>query len=273
MYDPEPAPRQHGCFFYGCIIAVVLVVLVVAIALMGGYYVYHRLTQAVLPYTSEAPMELPKVELTEAQSEAIRQRFKEFKQALDTGKPVEPLILTADDINCLITDDPNFKGHVFVTIEDDKLKGQVSIPLDAFLLVPAFRGRYLNGSAELKVALVNGILVVTADSIEVKGKPLPPKTMAAMRGQNLARNAANNPQNAKVLGKLDSIQIKDGKVIVTARSKHESESEAPEKGEEKGSAEGPEAPKAERDGKTESAPALPPAEGKAEGAVQPKAAA
>jgi hypothetical protein len=245
MYDPEPAPKQRGCFFYGCIAAIILVVLAVAVASLTGYYLYRKFVDAVKPYTSESPMALPKVEMPDAQREAIRKRVNDFKEALAADEPVEPLVLTSEDINALISSNPNFKDHVHVKIDKDVIKGQVSLPIDTFLpMVPALRGRYVNGSAELKVALFNGVLVVTVDSLEVKGKPLPDDVMRGIRGHNFAENV-RNPDNARAFAKIESIEVKDGELIIKPRGKHEGEQEQPKGDEEKKAAENPEAPKPE----------------------------
>ena len=47
-FTPEPpmaAPRQRGCFFYGCIIASVLSVLVAILLAIGSYLLYRTLNQ------------------------------------------------------------------------------------------------------------------------------------------------------------------------------------------------------------------------------------
>ena len=104
----------------------------------------------------------------------LEERVKAFRTALEEGKPTEPLVLTSDEINALIeARTAELKGKVYVTIEGDKLKGQVSIPLSDFPSFGLTRGRYLNGEAEFKVSLQDGILLVTLDSIEVNGKHRP----------------------------------------------------------------------------------------------------
>ena len=59
------------------------------------------------------------------------------------------------------------------------LTGQVSIPLREFAgHVPGLsrlKSRYLNGSAAWKVALANGRLVVTLQSLEANGQSPPPQ--------------------------------------------------------------------------------------------------
>src|SRR5262249_41277252 len=59
--DPYEPPRQHGCFFYGCIIASVLALLVMIAVGLLLFVAYRGLGQLVEQYTATAPQELPKV--------------------------------------------------------------------------------------------------------------------------------------------------------------------------------------------------------------------
>jgi hypothetical protein len=217
--DYEP-PRQRGCFFYGCIIASVLALLLVIIVGVVGYAFYKWLNGVVQEYTATAPRELPKVEMPAEQRATVMERFETFRKAVDAGTPTEPLVLTGDDINALIEETPQLKGKIYVTIEGERLKGQLSIPLDA--LGQAFglgmlRGRYLNGEAELKASLQDGVLIVTLASFEVNGKRPPEELLSRLRQQNMAQDAYKDPKNAEQIRKLESLEIKDGKLIVKAR--------------------------------------------------------
>jgi hypothetical protein len=60
---PVAAPRQRGCFFYGCIIAIVLALLMAIMVAVGVYIGYRFLNQLVDQYTATAPRDLPKVEM------------------------------------------------------------------------------------------------------------------------------------------------------------------------------------------------------------------
>ena len=64
------------------------------------------------------------------------------------------------------------KGKVYVGLDGNKVKAQVSLPLGQTGL-PFSRNRYLNGDATLDVSLRNGMLGVYLEQINVKGKPLP----------------------------------------------------------------------------------------------------
>jgi len=215
---PYQQPRQRGCFFYGCIIASVLMVLMLIVTGLGVYFGYRFVTQLVEQYTATAPRELPKVEMLAEQRESLKKHVEEFRKAVEEGKAVEPLVLTSQDLNALIEEEPELKGRVYLKIEGDKLKGQVSIPLEKIGWA-MLRGRYLNGEADLKASLDNGILIVTLDSLEVNGKSPPPEMMTKLREQNLAKDAYNNPKNAEMLRKVESMEIKDGKVIIRVRAK------------------------------------------------------
>ena len=116
----------------------------------------------------------------------------------------------------------DLRDKVHVDVEGDKVKGQVSFPLEGIGL-PAFKGRYLNGKATLKVSLEDGFLRVTLDALEVKGKPVPATFIDQLRTKNLAEDASRNPENAEAIRKLESIQVKDGKVIIKARAREDAE--------------------------------------------------
>lgn len=220
-YAPETPPvvaKQHGCFFYGCIIASILAVLFLILVGVIGYFSYRFATRMVEQYTSTSPREIPTVEMPEADREALKKRFEDFRKAVNEGTPTDTLVLTSDDINALIEDDADLKGKVHVKIEGDEVKAEISIPLEKIGLA-MLRGRYLNGEADVKASLVNGVLIVTLDSVEVNGKPFPEEFMQPLREQNLAKDMYKDQKNAEMLRRLEKLEIKDGKIILRVRAK------------------------------------------------------
>jgi hypothetical protein len=220
---PQPAfPRQRGCFFYGCIIAGVLALLMAILVSVALYFGFRYLGQQVENYTSTAPRELPKVEMPAEQRQALKDQVEAFRKAVEAGTPIEPLVLTSDDLNALIEEDDDLKGRIHVKLEGDEVKGLLSLPLDALAQGPfrsMFQGRYLNGEADLKASLKDGVLIVTLDQIEVNGKKPPDEFMTQLRQQNLAKDAYKNPKHAEMIRKLDSLEVKDGKIILRVRAK------------------------------------------------------
>lgn len=220
-FTPEPPqamPRQRGCFFYGCIIASILAVLCVIFLAVIAFFTYQFVNKLVDEYTATAPRELPKLDMPAEQQQAVKDRVEAFRKAVEAGTPTEPLVLTSDDLNALIEDNAELKGKIYVKVDGDEIKGQVSIPLDK-LNVGMVRGRYLNGEADLKASLKDGVLIVTLDSIEVNGKRPPDEMMKGIREQNLAKDAYKEEKNANMIRKLESLEVKDGKIILRVRAK------------------------------------------------------
>ncbi len=211
---PTPPRKGRGCLFYGLLI----LGLFFLVALLLGVLTVRWIRNQVIAYTDAAPMTLPKVEMPQPELQALNQRVTAFGDALEQGKSAEPLTLTERELNALLTLKPEMKqiaDKVHVALTNDRVKGQISIPLENFSWFG--RGRYLHGEATFQVSLQNGVLNVVAEDVKVKGKPLPESFMAALRAQNLAQDAYKRPENAEVLSKLESIEIKDGRVIVKAR--------------------------------------------------------
>jgi hypothetical protein len=218
---PAAVPRQRGCFFYGCIIASVLALLVAIMVAIGIYIGYRFLNQLVDEYTATAPRELPKVEMPAEKRQALKDRVEAFQKAVEEGTPTEPLELTGDDLNALIEEKPElewWRGKIYVKIDGEKIMGQISIPLEKIGL-SMVKGRYLNGEADLKASLRDGILIGTLDSIEVNGKRPPEQMMTGIRQENLFKDAYNNPKNAEMLRKIESLEVKDGKIVLKVRAK------------------------------------------------------
>jgi len=209
-----PPPKRRGCLFYGCLTCVVLALITVLLAVLAVRAVKNK----VNAYTDAQPMQLPKVEMTDAEFDTLKQRVALFGDAMGQGRPAEALVLTERDINALLARAPNTKelaDKVHVSMSGNEVKGQVSIPLSGLGWLG--KGRYLNGEAAFKVSLENGVLIVTAEEVKVKGQPLPESFMKRLRQENLAKDAYKDPKNAEAIRKLDSIQVEDGRAIIKAR--------------------------------------------------------
>ncbi len=211
----EEQPKRRGCLFYGCITGVVCLVAILIAALLG----LHQLKKLLYQSTDDGPAPMPALQMTPEQIERVRQRVEDFRDAVRTGRPTAPLELSGDDINALIASDPDFrelKGKLHVTIDGSQVKSQLSLPL-VELGLPRFKGRYLNGTASLGVSFQNGTLLVYAQELVVKGKPLPMVYMDVIRKENLAQKVEEEPRAAAALKQLQEIQVKDGKLIIVPK--------------------------------------------------------
>jgi len=217
MPDPPysaPPPKRRGCLFYGCLTSVVLGLIAVLVAVVAVRAVKNK----IYAYTESQPAQLPKVEMTDAEFDSLKQRVATFGEAMNQGKPSEPLVLTEHDLNGLLAKSAQTKelaDKVYVYLDGDEVKGQVSIPLSALGWLG--KGRFLNGEATFKASLENGVLIVTAQEVEVKGKALPGSIMKQLRQENLAKDAYKDAGNAETIRKLESIRVENSRAIIKAR--------------------------------------------------------
>ncbi len=215
MTETGPPKRRRGCLFYGCLVGIVSLLATLGALLLG----LHTFKRMLNTYTDTRPMPLPAVQMSPAQIAQVQQRVDDFRDRLRAGLRTPPLALTAEELNGLVVSSPDLKaakGKVYVTIEGDQLRAQVSLPLEDVGL-PRFKGRYLNGTATLGVSLRNGILDVTARNFVVHGKPLPPLYMNRIRRENLAARINEDSRTSVALNQLEDIQIKAGKLIIAPK--------------------------------------------------------
>lgn len=210
-----PVRKRRGCLFYGCLTCVVLFL----IAGLAVFFTVRFVRNQINAYTDTQPVTLPKVEMPDAEWQELSQRVKSFGAAMEQGKPTEPLVLTERELNALIAKAANMKelaDKVYVVVKGNEVTGQVSIPLSGLGWVG--KDRFLNGEATFNVSLENGVLIVTAREIKVKGNPLPESIMSRLRQENLAKDAYKDAENAEAIRKLESIQVEDGQVHIKARA-------------------------------------------------------
>ena len=211
-------PARRGCLFYFLVILVVgtlLLLLATGIAV----YSFKKVTTAwVQDYTDTMPAPIEKVEYTPDQVKALQGRWLAFQEGLDKKQAGE-LILSAEDLNAFIHEDPNLRGRVFVYIDGSRLKGDVSMPLDQIgpLRVEKLKGRYLNGTVSFSVATSNGLLEVHLEDVKVKARPLPSLALSELRKQNLAEGFMKNPEAARRTAQLDSVTVTNGQVILRSK--------------------------------------------------------
>ena len=206
-------PKKRGCLFYGCLSLVVIALLVVVVGIVGYFVLKNTTERWIRDFTETTPAQIEKVEYTRAQTDAMQARLASFQQALDGGTNLLELILTADDLNALISMQRELKDKLFVRIDGDQVRGEVSMPLSD--LGPLkLKGRYLNAAVTLKVALANGALDVRLQDAQVKGKPLPSMILNEFKKNNLALEFQKDPKAAADIAKFETVQVTNSAVIL-----------------------------------------------------------
>lgn len=217
VYAPREKRFPWGCLLGGCLGVFLLMLIGVGVAGWAGYSFYRAQLEK---YTSPEPVALPVVEASDEEIAAIEKRVEDFQTQVDSGDAPEQLILTADDINALISKQEKLRGKVFVEIQAGELSAEVSFPMDG---LPGGKGRYFNGSVSTDVTLKDGILIVTMAEASVNGNPVPEQIMQALRQENLAKDIYKDPKLAKKLGRFESIVIDDDRIVLTLNEKLDTE--------------------------------------------------
>ena len=216
--SPRPKSRLQTFLIVGCLGMIIIAML----AVFGLYYGAKHFAGAVIAqYTQDHPLELPVVSLPDDQLAELQKRVQTFGADLKSGKATQPLTLTADQLNALIQNNPNwtdFPGKIHVSIDKGAIMGKISVPLGA--LKPdstLLKGRYLNGAARFHVSIANNMLYVNMESITVGGKSLPQQLAQGFQTENLAKDVAKNKEAMKIIKQLASIEVKDDKIVLTPK--------------------------------------------------------
>jgi hypothetical protein len=212
----QSQPRKRGCFFSGCL-ALIVVVLVVAVGLVLTFrFAKGKIDRAVTEYTEAQPAQIEKGDASPAKLNAIQKRIDAFRDGVAAGQPQE-LSLTADEINTLLAgqaDLQDLANKLYVIIDGDQMKAKISWPLTDIGPLK-LQGRYLNGTAKIAVSLRNGQPDLRIEDFESRdAKTLPPMILDELRKHNFADDLQRDAQTASALRMIDSVEVKDGKVIV-----------------------------------------------------------
>ena len=214
MADSQPKSRK-GCLFYLGIIAAISLVMLALGAFFGLRYAKGMVNQL----TDAQPVQLPTVQLPEAQMFQLHDRVTTFRNGVRDGDAVEPLELSADELNALIATEPMlapWKNHLFVIINSNQLSAQISFRAEDVGLM-RLQGRYVNATGVFDVAIRTNELQITADSLSVRGKLVPRNIMREVSAENLADRFNQDPKVSAGLRKLQAIEVKDGKLIIVPK--------------------------------------------------------
>jgi len=123
--------------------------------------------------TSRQPMPLPTADITQADREALIERWGEFQPKVAKGLPAAPFTASAKDLNVFFSLMPRYRDCICFSAEGSTLRADVSMPLDRVLPVIG-RGRYVNATDTFRIGLgADGFPRVEILSAHVNGRPLP----------------------------------------------------------------------------------------------------
>ncbi len=208
-----PTRKTRGCLFWALVTVVVLAV----VAGGGGYLAYrYAIHRVVAAYTEVTPLDLGESALSPAEFGALDGRLAGFAHAVRNKTPVEPLVLTGDELTALVARSPKFSrlgGRARFSIGDGEIRADLSVPLARM----GYPDRWFNGSAAFAVTLENGVLIITLRSASVKGETVPEWIVGKLRNRNLAKDLYEEPLAASFIARLESIEVGDGRITFVPR--------------------------------------------------------
>ena len=214
-----PQRRGLGCFGRGCLILLVFLIVLAIACLAGMYWGLHR--HSALFYGSywlaktrslaEAPAPVPESNASDQQIQVAQERWQEFEQKSRAGQPAE-IELSADDINALIATSEDVRGKVFVSIDRDQLRLQLSVPIGRFLGRP---DHYFNGDVIIQLEGAQSLDGPRIRRITVNGEQVPTDFLNWKYSSRQLREYLAEQGNAYEIG---AIEIRDGKVIARSHA-------------------------------------------------------
>ena len=211
-----------GCFAKGCLVLVVVGILTFLLFGVASYFLYSRGSKpATLPVEELPPAELTNVQQRIDQFEAMPPApppspIPTAQAAADetpTAAPATPaperqLVLTADEINGLISANGKSRGHAYVSLSGNTAHVQVSISSDK---VPGFPPGYLNGSFTITTKGPTPISALQVSKIQANGLPVPSGVLSMSYG---GRSILSYAMEAAAPYNVSTAEIRDGAVIL-----------------------------------------------------------
>jgi len=216
--EAPPQRKGLGCFGRGCVILLVFVIVLAIAGFAGMYWGLHR--HSALFYGSywmaktrsfaEAPTPVPEFNVSDQQIQLVQERWQEFEQKTRAGQPAE-IELSADDINALIATSEDARGKVFVSIDRNQSRLQMSVPIGKFFGRP---GYYFNGDVIIEIEGAQSLDGPRFSRITINGEQVPTDFLNWKYRSRELREYLDEQRNTYEIG---TIEVRDGKVILRSR--------------------------------------------------------
>jgi hypothetical protein len=206
-------PRGLGCLGKGCLILSIFFLFLIVAGAVGVYFGFKK-NSAVLRgiYWAQSanviasePASITRFEATEENMEAAARKWRDFERASHHGQPAH-VELGADDLNNLIARDRHLRGNAFATIDGNRLRLQMSLPLREIL---KREGYYLNGDVVIQTNGPASIENPPLSSITINGQTLPKDLLDWRFRSRALRNYADKYRDT-----ASTFEIRDGKIIL-----------------------------------------------------------
>jgi len=217
--EAPPQRKGLGCFGRGCLILLVFLIVLAIACFAGMYWGLHR--NSALFYGSywmaktgslaQAPTPVPEFNPSNQQIQLVQEHWQDFEQKTRAGQSAE-IELSADDINALIATSEGVHGKVFVSIDRDQLRLQLSVPIGEFF---GREGYYFNGDVVIELEGTQSLDGPRFRRVMINGQQVPTDFLNWKYRFRQLREYLAEQGNAYEIG---TIEIRDGKVVVRSHA-------------------------------------------------------
>ena len=267
---PQPPVKKTSTtsvlrkLFYALLILVACIAL---IATIGGTWAFFWFKHQVKRFTVTTPLDLPVVDMSEDELIVAKDRAVLFVDSLKAGLVPDPpqLVVTTKELNGFFGHSDFFRGNAYVTMTESE---ESTVSLDLSLParhLPGGKGRYFvaNGFVNISNAASANALVQTsldtltkidglndplflADLLVSEDKNTHQVSVLLQKGEVLGHYAPQEyidekvnllddifqdcPENKRIVEGIESVTIRDGEIVIQARTKRRPSVQAEEEG-------------------------------------------
>jgi hypothetical protein len=175
------------------------------------------LAMLILDLTDTEPRDIPLPATNVDETERLENRVRAFLQALRQRAPTAPLVLSAADLNTLVSIHPglrDWRGHLRIDLNGEQARARTSVRLEK-LHISLFSKRYFNGVVAFSISFDHGVLRVFATEIRNDRRRLPQLLMHLVKRKNLAEAINEDPRFSLTLENIQTITVSRGKLAIT----------------------------------------------------------
>lgn len=203
-----PQKKRRGCLFYGCLTAVIVVLL----ALVALYYVASRsIRHVVETYGSKTALDISTAKLSIGDYQDLIVRLRAFKDQLRAGTSKEPLSISAKDLNAVLQHDPRFEGiPAAASLESGNIIVKGSLPLHPF----GYKDLYLNGVVRIAAGPESSPPQLRVEEIRVGDKAMPQQVIDHIAKEDLTKDFSNDPELRDLWPLLGKLEITSDSILL-----------------------------------------------------------
>lgn len=219
------SPRgRFGCLGYGCIIAVILIVL------SGGgilWLVRSGIRNAVLSFTTINPVVVASPSVSPSEERGSAERLKALGALILTPRGEGLVKLTGADLNTAIKQ-MGVSGRVSARVQGDAIDLEFSLPLTA---LGAWQGarvagfgdllqRYLSGTLSSHVEVLDGAPKIQLRALTLNGSVFDDDALKSASEwlTGFSASLAKGEEHQIKVSRITSLKVSDGEILVTLRS-------------------------------------------------------